>query len=372
MVKRLRWVEIPGNDFDELKDASNTFRKYRIDQAKLDAGNKLIELAEKYKSYATDYDGKRFIFISVRDMERRRRRLAGFIVYDKSTREILFGAYGLNESWFFRFLPFILRLATDGRFDIIEDLSRVTGFNGASVWVNDFSSFLAFSYEFLGDEFIDYLYRNYEDIAKRYRENKIIYGKNFVYIPSMNVGLIRLRNGSIILYISPVYSEKDYKVVTDAEPWIHRFLSGLIDSAEELDRNMALYFDKCEHTWCEYYVISSAPLPGWWGKTTIMLIGKLIRGLSGGERLDDEKIYFIDCDRYCSIHTLYDIKEYVLHHRFYSTDRLEGVLWYLGRYYHGMHLRFLEHIIGFKERFPPKFVEEAFERYLHMNVMNVS
>jgi hypothetical protein len=188
----------------------------------------------------------------------------------------------------------------------------------------------------------------------------------------MNVGLIRLRNGSIILYISPVYSEKDYKVVTDAEPWIHRFLSGLIDSAEELDRNMALYFDKCVHTWCEYYAISSAPLPGWLGRTTVMLVGKLTRGLSGGERLDDEKIYFIDCGRYCSIHTLYSIKEYVLHHRFYSTDTLEGVLWHLERYYHDMHLRFLEHIIGFKERFPPKFVEEAFERYLHMNVMNVS
>jgi len=368
MVKRLRWIEIPGSDFEYLEDI---FSRARVESLVRDI---LIDLVEKYKSFSADYDGKRFVFVSVRNMERRSRRLAGFIIYDKSSKRILFGTYGLNESYFFRFLPFILRLATDGRFDIIEDLIKHSGFKEINVaWVNDFSSFLAFSYEFLGDEFIDYLYRNYEDIAKRYRENKLIYGKDFMYIPSMKIGLIRLRNGSIILYISPVYSEKDYKVITDAEPLIHRFLSGLIDYAEELERNMALYFDECVHTWCEYYVISSASPPSWWGKTTIMFTGKLFRDLSGKERLDDnKKIYFIDCDRYCSIHTLSDIKEYVLHHRSYSTDRLGGILRYLEHYYHGMHLRFLEHIIGFKERFPPKFVEEALEKYLHMNVMNVS
>jgi hypothetical protein len=370
MVRRIEWMRIPREDFDKLYDAF-FYCGYRCGK---DYGSKLIELAEKYKSYAVDHDGRRYVFVSVRNMNDIRDSLAGFVVYDKSSREVLLSRYtstSFSRRYDVKGLAFyrlMLRLAMDNRLDVFEYLLGI-GFSNAEYLL----TFFGLCYKHLGDEFIDYLYRNYEDIAKRYRENKIIYGKNFVLIPRIrvgdyseeSVGLIRASDGSIILLRSPDHL---VRVKKHEYPLFHEFFSYLIDYAEELDKNMVLYEDECHQHWCSYMVFSSASPPHWWRSSAVALMGWYEK--NSFEKLDEANILFINCDNHCSIYLLGNVVYYLTSkHGEYRRYDVEEVL-SLHRYSNYVH-RFIEYVIAHRDRFPQKFVEEAYKHYLHSNVMNV-
>ncbi|PNV79631.1 MAG: hypothetical protein C0179_07045, partial [Fervidicoccus sp.] len=270
MVRRIEWMRIPREDFDKLHNAFYC-HEHRCEK---DYGAELIDLAERYKSYAVDHDGRRYVFVFVRDMDDVRVGLAGFVVYDKSSKVVLlsrytsfYRRYGDKELDYYRLM---LRLAMDNRLDVFEYLLRM-----GYIDTNPLLTFFGLCYKYLGDEFIDYLYRNYRDIPDRFNRNKLIYGRNFVFIPKIkvgdydgeSVGLIRAGDGSIILfrsYRSPV-------IVREDKYWFHRLLSYLIDYAEDLEKNLVVYEDWCNQYWCNYIVFSSASPPHWWRSSAVVL-----------------------------------------------------------------------------------------------------
>jgi hypothetical protein len=341
----------------------------------------LIDLVEKYKSFAADYDGKRFVFVSVKNADDENDYLTGFIVYDRFSGDILYGLY--KYSWLAGSDPYeriyerpemmrlFLRIAMDGRFDVLESLFLGVGVK--EFLLHNLVPFLAFCYEFLGDEFIDYLYKRHRDLVDRFNKGMLIYGRNFVYFPLMDIALIRRGDGSIFAYKSPVRYKYFGSVSASYDPLFHRLFSYIIDSAEELDRNMVLYLDECDQMWCEYYVFSSASPPSELNRGVLLLAGRL--GVKGSweESFGNLDIFLIECHRpwLCTVHSFYNAVSYVVgdsDKRRYHESSMTDVLIKYGKDYEK---RLLEYIIGFKERFPPELVEEAFERYLHMNVMNV-
>ncbi|PNV80531.1 MAG: hypothetical protein C0179_05510 [Fervidicoccus sp.] len=368
MVKRLRWVIIPYEDFDKLDYAFDYCRSFCGDY-----GSKLIELAEKYKSYATEYNGRRYVFVSVRNMNDIRDGLAGFVVYDKSSKEVLFSRYTSISSRRYdakglAYYRLMLRLAMDNRLDVFEYLLRV-GFSESDYLL----TFFGLCYKYFGDEFIDYLYRSYKDIPDRFERNKLIYGRNFVIIPRIrvgdygeeSVGLIRAGDGSIILLRSP---DRLVRVRKHEYPLFHEFFSYLIDYAEDLEKNMVFYEDECKRHWCSYIVFSSASPPHWWRSSAVALMGWYEK--NSFEKFDEVNILFINCDNYCSIYLLGEVVNYLTSkHGEYRKYDVEEVL-SLHRFSNYIH-RFIEYVIAYRDRFPQKFVEEAYKHYLYRNVMNV-
>jgi hypothetical protein len=381
MVRRIEWMRIPREDFDKLY---NAFYCHERECGK-DYGAELIDLAEEYKSYATEYNGRRYVFVFVRDMNDERKGLAGFVVYDKSSKKVLFTGYYYDEYpdlVVYNALLLIHRIAREKRFDVLEYLffrPRESIF-----LIYCFLSFLEFSRRYLGDELIKHFYRNYKDVIDRIERNKLIYGRNFVYIPWQRVGLIRLSDGTIVFYKPSSFREYHYIVSKLYDPLIHRFFSGLIDYAEDLEKNMVTY-DSSQSLYGYRYILSSVSLPSWfypsrhWIKSSIALVSTLKRDTSDGEYLSDIDIYLIGCNEYCDMYSLGKVirclEEEIEKHVICSSSRLDREGRIFLKYINiddEKYRRFLEYVIGFRERFPQKFVEEAFERYLHMNVMNVS
>ncbi|PNV81756.1 MAG: hypothetical protein C0179_01090, partial [Fervidicoccus sp.] len=236
VIKRLKWIEIPEKDFYRLEEAFSDKLPYLSDE--------LINLIERYKLYAANYDGKRFVFVSVRDKKRRSRRLAGFIIYDKPSKRILFRAEYDNrkDTIMLSFLRLVLRMAVDNRFDVIETLLSIP-----QPKIMGFLLLLGVGYRYLGDEFIDYLYKNYRDVVERYRKSWIIYGRNFVFVPDINiyfsdnVFLMKLSDGTILAQRISRHMGVYPAVTVSKGSAVYEPLSLLVDYAEDLERNLVLY-----------------------------------------------------------------------------------------------------------------------------------
>ncbi|PNV78794.1 MAG: hypothetical protein C0179_08415 [Fervidicoccus sp.] len=368
MVRRIEWMRIPRRDFDSLDDAFY-YCEYRC---KKRYATRLIELAEKYKYFATDYDGKRFVFVSVENSDNEDDYFAGFVVYDKSSKKVLLSRCSKHNVPWLEYYMLVLRLAMDNRLDILEHLLSM-GHSRS----NYILSFFGFCYKYLGDEFIEYLYKNSDDIIRRLREGRIIYGRNFVLIPRIGIGdyggesagFIRAGDGSIVVFgtIDPerlvIVEERDLSKLK-----LHRILSYIIDHAEELERNIVLYENRCSQHGCWSYVFSSASPPHLVGSSAIALVGQYKK--YSAEELDGVEIFFIECDDHCVIYPLSEVAKYLIKEYEGYPKHLAAEILYRYRYDDYV-LRFLEYVIGFKERFPPKFVRKAYMYYLDTNVMNV-
>jgi hypothetical protein len=375
---------ISGEEFRRLHDVF--FRYFSQQKTSQDVANELIDLAEKYKTYAADYDygRKRFVFVFAVNSEAKSQGLAGFIVYDKSSRKILYGMYRFapynlytsDVDYFINLEPLslILRTAIDERFDVIESLFLYHHKDPKSF--NVFLPFLGFAYRFLGDYFLDYLYENYIDVIERLNNRRIIYGENFVYIPLIGVGLIRRGDGSVFVYEAPrsylSFPEEilSYRKVSSSEyPLIHRIFSGLIDSAKELDRSMVVERGRCDRYECYYLILSSASPPSLSGRSAFLLTGIQRKGLYG-EFLENIDIYFINCNGSCSMYPVSEAMKNVMGwSRSYEKISMNEFLSKYG--YGGHYLKILEYIMENRKKFPPKFVEEANKQY-QGNVMYTS
>jgi hypothetical protein len=371
------WVVVPDKDLTKLHVAFKHYRTW-INVYR----QELIDLAEKYKSYAADYDGKRIVFVFAKS--RRNRRLASVVVYDKYSKEVLFTEHYYDEYpnlVIYNALLLIHRIAKKKRFDVLEYLFPHPRERIFLIYY--FLSFLEFSRRYLGDELIKHFYRNYKDIIDRIDSFRIIYGRNFVYIPWESVGLIRLSDGTIVFYEPSSFREYHYIVSELYDPLIHRFFSYLIDYAEDLEKNMVTY-DSSQSLYGYRYILSSVSLPSWfypprhWIKSSIALVSSFNRETSGREYSRDIDIYLIECNEHCNMYSLGKVirclEEEIEKREICSRNRLDRE----GRIFlkdinvdDEKYRRFLEYVIGFRERFPQKFVEEVYKKYLHVNVMNI-
>ncbi|PNV78793.1 MAG: hypothetical protein C0179_08410, partial [Fervidicoccus sp.] len=115
--------------------------------------------------------------------------------------------------------------------------------------------------------------------------------------------------------------------------------------------------------------------PSWRGKYAVVFAGKFYRDLSGEEKFGEADIFFVECNGLCKMHSLRKALKHIMqeeseevpYYRAYSIGMLTEK-----RDYRDYFPKFLEYVIGFRERLPPRFVDEAYEQYLYSNVMNIS
>jgi len=365
VIKRLKWIEIPEKDFYRLEEAFSSELPYLSDE--------LINLIEKYKLYATDYDGKRFVFVSVRDMERRSRRLAGFIIYDKSSKRILFRVKYDNrkELVILSFLRLVLRMAMDNRFDVIETLLSIP-----QPEIERFILLLGVGYRHLGDELIDYLYKNYRDVVERYRKNWVIYGRNFVFTPeiefSYNVFLMKLSDGTILaqrvsrgMGVYPAF-------IVSKDSVVYEPLSLLVDYAEDLDRNLVLYEHRCGQTECKYIAVSSIPSRDPLKRSAVLLVSIYTKDLSGDGEFTFTDIYLTSCDTRCKAYSIVSAANEEFIRGQLGMDLGIDLGSELERLFReGKIKQPVIYIIAYKDRFPKALVDKAYEIYLNENIMNI-
>jgi hypothetical protein len=163
------------------------------------------------------------------------------------------------------------------------------------------------------------------------------------------------------------------KTVTEFNyPLFHKFLSYLIDSAEELDRNMIIHEDEYQQ-YKPGYAFSSVSPPSWRGKYAVVFAGKFYRGLSGREKFGEADIFFVECNGLCKMHSLRNILGYIRTYiSKYEPYKAYSIAKFIQEHgYDDYTIKFLEYIIGSKDRFPPEFIDEVYRRYLNMNVMNI-
>ncbi|PNV81234.1 MAG: hypothetical protein C0179_03755, partial [Fervidicoccus sp.] len=312
MIERIKWVSVPSEDFNLLL---YVFREYFDKRSEpRDLADELIELCEEHGFYVAEHNGRRYVFVFVRDMGDSSRYLAGFVAYDKSSRRIIYATYSYYETTdldaYYSALKssepaLFLRIVADGRFDVLESL--FLGARSRKDLYRLLIPFIRVIYENLGEYFMEYLYRYHRDFIDRFNKKKLIYGRDFVILPMMNTLLIRLNDGSILVHRVLEYGTHPNTVSGSKEPLVHRFLSYLIDSAEELDRNMVALEDYCDPELCYYLILSSASPPHLRGRVAILMMG-LLRRTALSEEFMSVDTYLIECDRTCDIYFFPDMR----------------------------------------------------------------